>query len=462
MADEPTGPQDPHDPEQEPDNPLAKLFAQMGFGGAAGEGDLSAILAELQQTLAQFSQQMQGFAASGGESGGANWGFAKDIARKTVATQGTDPTPTDTQRRETTDAINLAHLWLDESTSFSRPVGPPTTWSRAEWVEDTFPVWQALVGPIVASISTALTEITRNEGETTEPIQAMLQPMMKTAAAGMFGAQVGQAIGQLAMVVLSGTDVGIPVTKQVALVPANIDAFAEGLEQPISDVRLYAALRETARQRLFHNVGWLSPQLLALVEHYAREIRIDPEGLETAIESRFSSDGPNFEDIEAIGRDFAGKLFKPERTPEQVAILERLETLLALVEGWVDDVVTEAVARLMPNAVPLAEVVRRRRAAGGPAEQALQSLVGLELRPRRVRDALALWVAVREARGAEGRDAAWAHPDLAPTSADLDDPAGYAQHGAQKHEPDQMDAELAKLLGEDPPADDAEASASDQ
>lgn len=460
MADDPTGPVDPQDePGQEPENPLEKLFAQLGFGGATGDEDLSQILAQLQSTLAQFSQQMQGFAASGGESSGANWGFAKDVARKTVASKGSDPTPDDRERREIADAVNLANLWLDETTAFSRPASAGVAWSRAEWVEDTFDVWQALVGPIVASISAALTEITRTEGEATESMAAMLQPMMKTAAAGMFGAQVGQAIGHLAADAVSGTDVGLPVTRTVALLPVNIAAFADGLEQPASDVLLYAALRECARHRLFHNVGWLGPQLLALVEHYSREIRIDPEGLETALEARFSSAEPNLQDLEQIGRDFAGRLFKPEKTPEQTAILERLETLLALVEGWVDDVVSEAVAQLMPNAVPLAEVVRRRRAAGGPAEQALAALVGLELRPRRVREASALWTAVREARGIDGRDSSWAHPDMTPTSTDLDDPSGYAARGAAAHEPDQMDAELAKLLGE--AADDQQPPAGD-
>jgi uncharacterized protein (DUF2342 family) len=69
--------------------------------------------------------------------------------------------------------------------------------------------------------------------------------------------------------------------------------------------------------------------------------------------------------------------------------------------------------------------VRRRRVTGGPAEQTFATLVGLELRPRRLREASAFWSAVRDARGTEGRDAVWAHPDLLPTTDDLLDPAGY-------------------------------------
>jgi uncharacterized protein (DUF2342 family) len=85
----------------------------------------------------------------------------------------------------------------------------------------------------------------------------------------------------------------------------------------------------------------------------------------------------------------------------------------------------------MPAAVQLAETVRRRRAAGVPAEQTFATLVGLQLRPRRLRDAANLWAAVRDARGVEGRDNLWSHPDLMPSTTDLDDPIGFAQHAGE-------------------------------
>ena len=69
--------------------------------------------------------------------------------------------------------------------------------------------------------------------------------------------------------------------------------------------------------------------------------------------------------------------------------------------------------------------MRRRRAAGGPAERTFASLVGLEMRPRALREAAALWRQLREQRGIEGRDALWAHPDLLPGAEDLADPAAF-------------------------------------
>jgi putative hydrolase len=121
---------------------------------------------------------------------------------------------------------------------------------------------------------------------------------------------------------------------------------------------------------------------------------------------------------------------------------------LALVEGWVDEVVGQATAERMPAASKLQEAVRRRRAAGGPAEQTFSALVGLELRPRRLRDASTLWGSLRTRQGTEARDGVWMHPDLLPTSADLDDPLGFREDASAPEglTEDAFDAELRKLL----------------
>jgi putative hydrolase len=285
----------------------------------------------------------------------------------------------------------------------------------------------------------------------------MLRPMLRTSGASMFGLQLGQALGRLATEVVGATDIGLPLSKpgQAALLPTNIEAYGEGLDQGPSDVLLYLALREAARQRLFAAVPWLREQVLALVEEYARGITIDTTALEQAV----GQIDPN--NLEELGQSLEGGLFEPQKTPEQKATLDRLETMLALIEGWVDHVVTRATSRWMPAADALAETVRRNRATGGPAEATFATLVGLELRPRRMRDAANLWAALTEARGVEGRDQVWSHPDVMPTSADLDDPLGFVA-GETKSEDSEFDAALAELLDseerrtdqdEDPEAD---------
>lgn len=122
--------------------------------------------------------------------------------------------------------------------------------------------------------------------------------------------------------------------------------------------------------------------------------------------------------------------------------------MLALIEGWVD-VVTAAATTRLPRSAAIAEMVRRRRAAGGPAESAFATLVGLELRPRRLREAAAMWQRVVDELGPEQRDALWSHPDLVPTSADIDDPDALV---ARLRDPgtasDDIDRALEDLLND--------------
>ncbi|MBB1496252.1 zinc-dependent metalloprotease [Propioniciclava sp. MC1595] len=443
-------------------NPMEEFLRQFGITpGPDGTFDLNQLMGPLQQAMQQFSRQMS--AAGTGTGDGLNWTLIKDIARKVTASSGPDPSPAASEAVAIRDTVGLAELWLDEHTSFGRTSASAATWSRAEWVEATIGTWEQLAGSVSNSLAAAVGSLLqRAEPEAAAMVQ-MMEPMMRMAAAGMLSAQVGQGIGRLATEVLSGSDLGFPLTPKpvVALLPTNISHFAEGLDVPLADVRLYLALREAARQRLFANVAWLGPQMLALIEHYARGISIDPSAFEEAMEAQMQG-GLTPEKMEEFGQQMAGRIFQPALSEEQVEILGRLETLVANVEGWVDDVVSQATANLMPRADALLEMVRRRRASAGASESALKTLLNLELRPRRVRDAANVWAAVRSAKGVDERDAVWSHPDLVPTGADLDDPLGFAAHGHVAEqaaaELDDLDAALARLIeeergGEGPRAD---------
>jgi putative hydrolase len=273
-----------------------------------------------------------------------------------------------------------------------------------------------------------------------------LMGMLSQAGGAMFGQQVGQALGGLAGEVVSSTDIGIPLGPEriAAVLPSGVAAFGEGLEHPASDVLLYIVLRESAHHRLFHHAPWLRPALVGAVEEFGRGTRIDVSAIESQLQGL---DPSRPEDIQEA---LAGGLFEPERTPEQQRALDRLETLLAFIEGWVDEIVTQATKDRMPAAAPLAEAMRRRRAAGGPAEQTFASLVGLELRPRKLREATTLWAALRDRQGPDARDAVWSHPDLMPSAADLDDPLGFAQDEHRTQSDDDFDAALGQLLDNDP------------
>jgi putative hydrolase len=292
---------------------------------------------------------------------------------------------------------------------------------------------------VSAAMSQALT------AQAPEELRGMLAgalPMMRRMAGAFFGGQVGQALGSLAREVVSAGEVGLPLLPggQAALLPTNLAAFGEGLDLPADEVRLYLALREAAHARLFASVSWLRAHLLGAVSEYARGLSIDTARIEEAVREIDPTD------LQALRDTLSSGLFEPQRTPSQQAALGRLETALALVEGWVDEVTDAAAQGTLPHAGALRETIRRRRAAGGPAEHTFASLVGLELRPRRLREAAAVWSALTKARGADGRDALWSHPDLVPTAEAFGDPVGFARQDTVSGTGDAMDAALAALL----------------
>lgn len=391
----------------------------MGFDPEHGF-DMAALGEALQQVGRLLS-------SGGGQSGPVDWDMAVDVARKSLAS---DPSVLDRERREIEEAARLAEMWLDATTTLPAGTIGSAAWSRAEWVVSTLPEWQRIIEPVAAQLqqafAAAMPEGPVDPGDLSglpPELAAMAGPMLGMArqiGSVMFSMQVGQGLAELAGSVVSSTDVGIPLTtdSRIALLPRNIAEFGEGLGIPADEVRIFIALREAAHQRLFARVPWLRVRLEGAVEEYARGVRIDPERINEAI-GQLDPTRP-----EAISEALAGGLFEPEQSDEQRVALARLETLLALVEGWVDTVVAAAVEGRLPNADRLRESLRRRRAIGGPAEKTFANLVGLELRPRRLRDAAALWEAW-STRGLEWRDSRWEHPDLLPSQSDLDDVDGF-------------------------------------
>src|SRR5919206_1096810 len=124
-----------------------------------------------------------------------------------------------------------------------------------------------------------------------EEMRGQLGPMasmVSSLGGALFGGQLGTALGSLAAEVLSAGDIGLPLgpAGTAALLPANIDAYGEGLELPEDQVRLYVALREAAHQRLFQHVPWLRGHVLTAVETYAQGITVNRQAVEEAM-SRF-------------------------------------------------------------------------------------------------------------------------------------------------------------------------------
>jgi putative hydrolase len=420
-------------PKKDPDS--AAGADPFGFGGAGFD------MSDLGQIFSKLGEMFSGAGGMGGgtQSGPVNYDLARQLASSSIGF--VKPIPEQTTSA-ISDAVRLAETWLDGATPLPAGTTRAVAWTPSDWIDNTLDTWKRLCDPVAQQMASVWASTLPEEARAMAgPLMAMMSQMGGMA----FGSQLGQALGTLSKEVLTSTDIGLPLGPKgvAALMPDAIEALAEGLEQPRSEIMTFLAAREAAHHRLFSHVPWLSSQLLNAVEAFAKGMKVDTSAIEDlarGIDPSALTDPSKMEELLSQG------MFEPKATPEQVVALERLETMLALIEGWVQTVVTAALGDRIPGTAALSEVLRRRRGTGGPAEQTFATLVGLELRPRKLREAATLWERLTDAVGADARDAVWQHPDLLPRADDLDDPAGFIDRiiGGDTDAIDQAIADLGK------------------
>ncbi|OBF28047.1 hydrolase [Mycobacterium sp. ACS4331] len=408
------------------------------FGFGSGDmADLGQIFTRLGQMFSGAGSAM----ASGTSGGPVNYDLARQLATSSIGFVAPIAPGTTSA---ISDAVRLAETWLDGATALPAGTTKTVAWTPSDWIDNTLATWKRLCDPVAEQISTVWVSALPEEAKAMAgPLLSMISQMGGMA----FGSQLGQALGRLSKEVLTSTDIGLPLgpAGTAALMPTAVEEFASGLEQPRSEVVTFLAAREAAHHRLFSHVPWLSSQLLNTVESYAKGIKIDMSGIEELAQG---FNPASMADPAAMEQLLNQGIFEPKTSPEQAAALERLETLLALIEGWVQTVVSAALGDRIPGTAALSETLRRRRASGGPAEQTFATLVGLELRPRKLREAADLWQRLTDAAGMDARDAVWQHPDLLPSASDLDDAAGFIDRviGGDTSGIDSAIAELEKQL----------------
>lgn len=394
-------------------------------------------------------------------SGPVNWNMVKDIAGQ-KAFQAGDASLTAAQSERVRQALTVADLWLDPVTDFTTSQVQRQAWTRVQWVENTLPAWKRICEPVAANVGRALAEALQQQ--VADPDDSSVPPEIRSLTGSLaqavprmssmvFSSQIGQALGAVAEESLSTSDSGLPLAEgqTTALVLTNIERFADGLDIPAEEVLQFLAVRESAHARLFASVPWLTTALLQSVQRYAAQIDINIGAIEDAARSISPEDLSSMNEIVIEGA------FNPEPTEDQRRALRHIETLLALVEGWIEVVTARAVAPYLPQADKLREMLRRRRVSGSTGEQVLAQLVGLNMRPRQARNASQIFQLVEAADGPAARDGLWSHPDLVPSDEELEQPDNYLDvRKSRQTGPDDIDLALVQLLAESSPPDDAD------
>ena len=349
----------------------------------------------------------------------------RDVARKFVSSQGDRPIGS----QDVTDsqvALDIANTWLDEATNFpalSRSNLP--AWSRRDWLDSSVTNWAKMIEPLADGMANALTNVLKQTPlePGMEQGMAAVAPIMRAFMGSLIANQLGTSIGQLAVSITGANDVAIPLfgSSEARLLPENVSKWAQGLDIPIDEVRIFLAVREAAASRLFSQSPWLSKYIQDAITAYGAGIKIDIDSIQEQAERALETGELDINNPESISVAISAGLFKPEQSPSQDAALEKLEMILALIEGWIDYVSTKAIGERLPSHPALSETLRRGRATKSPTQQLFATLLGLEVSPRKMRECSHFWFEVESEIGLAGRDQRWEDPALLPKSQDLAD-----------------------------------------
>lgn len=403
--------------------------------------DFAAMMQQMQQQIQeQFSKLGINSAAFGGSTEALPKNLVRDTAKKFATAQGSAPIGAN-DVSDIEQAFSIAELWLNDATFF--PQSPNTgnaALARTDWVDSTLAGWQTTVEPLAIGLSSAIGELLNQAQGEANPFgeespfgqeQAqlpigMISALLNSFIGSLIATQLGQAIGGLAGKVTGAHDVGLPLIDGAypTLVPQNIKEWATDLDIPMDEVRIFHALREAAIARLFAHNPWLVSYIRTAITDYGKGINIDMDAIQDQAQRAFES-GNGFDPAnpESFTIALNDGIFTPQETPAQRAALTKLETALALIDGWSEEVVTLAAGERLPNIAALQETLRRRRATSAPAQQLFSALLGLQVSPRLAREATAFWRQVRELKDVESRDRVWS--GILPTADDLLTPESF-------------------------------------
>ena len=404
--------------------------------------DLSAMMRQMQEQIQKQFEQMginpagfvnpfAAFASGANETLPKN--VVRDTAKKLIQLQGSQPIGTK-DLTVVDNAFEIADLWLNEATVFpaTTATNSPRAISRLDWIDLTLSGWHDTMEPLATGLSSAISGLLDEAaGSSDEMNNSMgaITGLLRTFIGSMIATQLGQAIGAISGTATGAHDVGLPLLDpaQPVLIPENIELWSKELEIPKTEIYLFHALREAAIARLFAHNPWIVSYIRSAIVEYGRGIHIDMEAIQRQAEEAMSNFDPSQLNPESGENSFTIALnngvFTPEETPTQRAALSKLETALALIDGWADEVASLAAGDRLPALTSLREIFRRQRATNAPSQQLFKSLLGLQVSPKLSREASAFWQKAREIKDVSARDQIWS--GILPSAEELLDPEKF-------------------------------------
>jgi coenzyme F420 biosynthesis associated uncharacterized protein len=359
-------------------------------------------------------------------TGPINWELARQIGIAVASWGLEDPPPSEQDRKGLEDAVRPAELAVADFTGLPVPsdVARVQAFRRAQWIEANIRSLREILEQVGGKLGGMLEAQLPSGGPGSLPAPPaggggdMLAGLMEKVVPLLLGAHVGQTLGYLGQRVLAQFDLAVPrESGALYFVIPNISRFE--LEWSLSprEFREWVALHEVTHR--FEFAGhWVRPHFLALVKDILDHAEIDLSGLEQRLE------GLDLANPDALPEAFEGvtNLFGQTEDPEQRLRVARVQAFMAMAEGYGNHVMTHVGRRMLPSFTQIQEALRRHE-EGRHGDQALERLIGLEMKEEQYRLGMAFCDRVAELTDEQTLALAWGSPDSLPSMPELEEPS---------------------------------------
>jgi coenzyme F420 biosynthesis associated uncharacterized protein len=336
-----------------------------------------------------------------------DWGVARQIARFVARTDEMPDLGLDLAvlARELAPHV-IEHTGLQPA----QPVPPAETVSRPEWAEANLRTLADLMAPVADRLEERLSS--------TGPLAGAL----RTGASMTLAAELGLVTGYMSQHVLGQYELSLLAAEpepRLLLVAPNLAAASRALDVDRESFLRWVTIHELVHALQFGGVPWLRPHVGGLLRSYLDTVDVKISG----DAGRGLPSLPNPADLAARFRE--GGLAALVQTREQRELLDRLQVVMAVIEGHAEHVMDALAPALVPEHRGLRAAMERRRASRSAPQRVLMRLLGLEMKMRQYREGKAFCDAVVQAGGPSLLRRVWDAPEALPDAAELADPARW-------------------------------------
>jgi coenzyme F420 biosynthesis associated uncharacterized protein len=341
-----------------------------------------------------------------------DWILAERIAG-VVAGSGDAPPP----------SVDLAGLAAESETRVTeytglrqvRPLPEPEGIGRREWVRTNIGSMRALLDPVMSRAGGSL---------------GPLRPAVEIAMGLVLSAEVGVVLGYLAQRVLGQYEL-VLLDEAVEDRPPRLLFVLPNLGQAVrafgadeKEFMTWVTLHEVTHAVQFAGVPWLHGHVAGLVRELlaSAEVRID-----TPRKLRIPSIGELRRTGAALRR---GDLISIVTTKAERDTLDRVQTVMAVIEGHAEHVMDAVAPDLVPSLPRLRASLDRRRRSQSGLSRLVGRLLGLELKLRQYEQGKRFCDAVVAKGGVQALQHVFSDPEALPTARELQDPDAWLERTA--------------------------------